>query len=80
MNGCDGIVERRDKPLSLQELCNKDATGLDIRPLPGQVQRKSADIIHDWAASVKEKRLLLTPDIDMKILYKRFKILIYNSL
>jgi hypothetical protein len=30
MNGCDGIVERRDKPLSLQEFCNKDATGLDI--------------------------------------------------
>jgi hypothetical protein len=30
MNGCHGIVERRDKPLSLQEFCNKDATGLDI--------------------------------------------------
>jgi hypothetical protein len=30
MNGCDGIVERRDKPLSLQEFCNKDAIRLDI--------------------------------------------------
>jgi hypothetical protein len=30
MNGCDGIVERRDKPLSPQEFSNKDATGLDI--------------------------------------------------
>jgi hypothetical protein len=30
MNGCDGIVERRDKPLSLQEFYNKDATGLDM--------------------------------------------------
>jgi hypothetical protein len=30
MNGCDGIVERCDKRLSLQEFCHKDATGLDI--------------------------------------------------
>ncbi len=30
MNGWDSIVERRDKPLSLQEFCNKDATGFDM--------------------------------------------------